>query len=80
MDKPMRDFIRLVSDMRSAQKEYFRTRDRVALQNSKMLEKSVDAMLATLKQGNIPQQLYIMEQHGDNNLMLDTLHGDVVIR
>ena len=80
MDKPMRDFIRLVSDMRSAQKEYFRTRDKTVLQNSKMLEKSVDAMLATLKQGYLQQQIYIMEQHGDNNLMLDTLHGDVVIR
>ena len=42
----MRDFIRLVSDMRSAQKEYFRTRDKAVLQNSKMLEKSVDAWLA----------------------------------
>ena len=80
MDKPMRDFIRLVSEMRAAQKEYFRTRDKAVLQNSKMLEKSVDAMLATLKQGYLSQQLYIMEQHGDNNVMLDTLHGDVVIR
>ena len=76
----MRDFIRLVSDMRAAQKENFRTRDKAVLQNSKMLEKSVDAMLATLKQGYLQQQLYIMEQHGDNNVMLETYSGDMVIR
>ena len=79
MDKPMRDFIRLVSDMRAAQKEYFRTRDKVVLQNSKSLERSVDAKLEQFKQGYCQQTLF-MEQHGDNNVMLDTLHGDVVIR
>ena len=80
MDKPMRDFIRLVSAMRAAQKEYFRTRDKGVLQNSKMLEKSVDAKLEQFKQGYCCQHTLFMEQHGDNNVMLDTLHGDVVIR
>ncbi len=79
MDRMMLDFIRLVSEMRAAQKEYFRTRDRVVLQNSKMLERSVDAKLEQFKQGYCQQTLF-MEQHGDNNVMLDTLHGDVVIR
>lgn len=46
MDKPMRDFIRLVSAMRAAQKVYFRSRDKDALQKSKQLEKDVDAQLA----------------------------------
>ena len=46
MDKPMRDFIRLVCAMRAAQKVYFRSRDKDALQKSKQLEKAVDAQLA----------------------------------
>ena len=79
MDITMRDFIRLVSEMRAAQKEYFRTRDKTVLQNSKMLERSVDARLEQIKHGYCQQTLF-MEQHGDNNLMLDTLHGDIVIR
>ena len=45
MDKPMTDFITLVSAMRAAQKVYFRTRDAAALQKSKQLEKDVDAAL-----------------------------------
>ena len=79
MDRMMLDFVRLVSEMRAVQKEYFRTHDKVVLQNSKMLEKSVDAKLEQFKQGCYQQTLF-MEQHGDNNVMLDTLHGDVVIR
>lgn len=79
MDRMMRDFIRLVSEMRAAQKEYFRSRDKTVLQNSKLLEKSVDAKLEQFKQGCCKQTLF-MEQHGNNNLMLDTLHGDMVIR
>ena len=57
MDRMMRDFIRLVSEMRAAQKEYFRTRDKAVLANSKMLERSVDAKLAQSKQGCRKQSL-----------------------
>lgn len=42
----MKDFITTVKDMREAQKEYFRTRDRQVLQRSKALEKRVDALIA----------------------------------
>lgn len=37
-----RDFFDLVSDMRQAQKEYFKTRDKEVLVKSKELEKRVD--------------------------------------
>ena len=37
-----RDFFDLVSDMRQAQKDYFRTRDKEILVKSKELEKRVD--------------------------------------
>ena len=57
MDRMMLDFIRLVSEMRAAQKEYFKTRDKVVLQNSKMLERTVDAKLEQLKQGCCKQKL-----------------------
>lgn len=36
------DFIKLVAKMRAAQREYFRTRDRGVLQQSKDLERQVD--------------------------------------
>jgi hypothetical protein len=39
------DFIQLVSEMRAAQKQYFKDRTRSALQQSKDLEKKVDAWL-----------------------------------
>lgn len=38
--------IQLVVDMRNAQRIYFRTRDYLALQKSKSLEKQVDAEVA----------------------------------
>lgn len=38
-----RQFFDLVADMRSSQKEYFRTRSSQSLQKSKELEKKVDA-------------------------------------
>ena len=42
----MNEFIELVREMRNAQKEYFRTRDKNVLQKSKELERKVDAFLA----------------------------------
>ena len=38
----MEDLVKLVKEMREAQKEYFRTRDKSMLQRSKELEKAVD--------------------------------------
>lgn len=38
-----KSFFELVSDMRSAQKEFFRTKSQAALSESKQLEKAVDA-------------------------------------
>lgn len=38
-----RQFFDLVADMRSSQKEYFRTRSSQSLQKSKELERKVDA-------------------------------------
>lgn len=39
------EFRRLVAEMRAAQREYFRTRSATALEQSKSLEKRVDAAL-----------------------------------
>lgn len=41
----MNDFEKLVYEMRSAQKEYFRTRSKEILQQSKQLERRVDEYL-----------------------------------
>ena len=38
----MTEFMQLVREMRKAQKEYFKTRDRDSLAKSKQLEKRVD--------------------------------------
>ena len=38
----IREYARLVAEMRTVQKRYFRTRLQVALQQSKALEKKVD--------------------------------------
>jgi len=44
-----KSFFDLVSRMRDKQKEYFRTRSGIALQESKLLEKSVDNEIARVK-------------------------------
>ena len=56
MSDPIIDvgFVSLVSEMRQAQKEYFRTRSTSALQRSKQLEKKVDA---AIRQAQSPQQV-----------------------
>lgn len=42
----MNEFIELVREMRDAQKEYFRNRDKNVLQRSKELERRVDAYIS----------------------------------
>jgi hypothetical protein len=42
------EFAKLVADMRSMQKEYFRTGSRTVLENSKRLERQVDQALKEL--------------------------------
>lgn len=44
----MKEFVELVREMRNAQKEYFKTRDKNVLQRSKELERKVDSFLAQL--------------------------------
>lgn len=44
-------FVELVRAMRKKQKDYFRTRDRVVLEESKRLEHEVDVALARDKDG-----------------------------
>ncbi len=41
----MRDFVRVVADMRQCQRRYFQTRDRDVLQEAKRLEREVDALV-----------------------------------
>ena len=45
----MNDFEKLVYEMRSAQKEYFRTRSKEVLHQSKQLERRVDKYLIDKK-------------------------------
>jgi hypothetical protein len=47
----LEDFVRLVADMRAAQKRYFRDRDSSDLKESKRLEKLVDS---AIRNGVIP--------------------------
>lgn len=51
----MEEFITLVEEMRSAQKEYFRTRSATSLNRSKQLEREVDTKIKELsnKQTNL---------------------------
>jgi hypothetical protein len=44
----MKEFIELVRQMRTAQKEYFKTRTKDALNRSKELERKVDAELQSI--------------------------------
>lgn len=48
-----KEFIKLVADMREAQRNYFKTRDRSWLDKSKALERQVDNQIAVM---NNPQQ------------------------
>jgi hypothetical protein len=45
---PYQEFVKLVEEMRQAQKGYFKTRERADLFNSKALEKEVDRWLITI--------------------------------
>jgi hypothetical protein len=45
------EFTKLVAEMRHAQKEYFRTKSSSALDDSKRLERQVDAALKALADG-----------------------------
>ena len=56
MDRMMLDFIRLVSEMRAAQKEYFRTRQSGVLQEAKQAERKVDQMIADFRKGKTQEQ------------------------
>lgn len=47
------DFVMLVKKMRDCQKEYFRTRDKEVLQESKNLEKKVDSCIARMLNGSL---------------------------
>jgi len=49
----MSDFEQLVFDMRRAQKEYFRTRTPIALNEARRLERSVDRALERLHEKEI---------------------------
>ena len=44
-----KEFFMLVSQMRQAQKEYFKTRNQTVLQQSKALEKQVDAEIERVR-------------------------------
>lgn len=48
-----REFRSLVTSMRAAQKEYFRSRDSAALENSKRLEREVDKELRDVGQAKM---------------------------
>jgi hypothetical protein len=52
----MKEFIELVREMRNAQKEYFKTRTKDALNRSKELERKVDAELQSIN--NTQQTLF----------------------
>lgn len=54
-------FVDLVEQMRDKQKEYFRTRDKVVLQESKILEGKVDRWVADQK----TPQMNIFPDGGD---------------
>lgn len=52
----MTDFMKLVAEMRAAQKEYFKYRTKDLLQASKELERQVDAALKELAAGRKEEQ------------------------
>ena len=47
------EFIALVTEMRTAQVQYFKTRDRALLLRSKQLEQRVDAMIEGVNQPDL---------------------------
>lgn len=60
--KDINNFISAVENMRNAQKEYFRTRNKEVMKHSIILEKTVDKMIAEhkneLKKNPIQQELF----------------------
>ena len=60
--KDINNFISTVENMRNAQKEYFRTRNKEVMKHSIILEKTVDKMIEEhkneLKKNPIQQELF----------------------
>ena len=54
----MTTFMQLVADMRSAQKEYFRTRDANVLLKSKDLEAKVDKAIKEAEEDDLGGKLF----------------------
>ena len=48
------DFMSLVADMRQAQKDYFKTRDKAILRKAKELEQKVDQQVSYWNQDKLP--------------------------
>mgnify|MGYP000654359423 CR=1 FL=1 len=53
MAVPYEEFVKVVSEMRNKQTEYFRTRDKKAHAESKALEKRVDAIIGEIERPNL---------------------------
>lgn len=70
-----KEFFDLVSEMRSKQKEYFRTRSTSVLSESKTLERRVDAEISRVNQimKEKQEQLLKIDEDTENN---STLCGD----
>ena len=54
----MDEFVKLVSDMRRYQKEYFKTKDANAYVEAKRLEREVDNAIAELEQKKMGETLF----------------------
>ena len=54
----IKEYAQVVADCRKAQKEYFRTRSTAALEQSKALEKALDAATAEVVNGGRQERLF----------------------
>lgn len=57
MEEKVKDFILLVEKMRTAQKDYFRNRQKIDLDKSRQLERSVDKFITELSDNQVKMEL-----------------------
>lgn len=57
MDEKIKAFVSLVEQMRTAQKDYFRNRQKIDLDKSRQLERSVDKFITELNDNQVKMEL-----------------------
>ena len=73
MNEEMRHLVKLVKSMRSKQKEYFKTRDNLALSEARNLEIKVDSLIGDIESTELFSENECKSCHQQKPILVDGL-------